>query len=121
LEINQEIVITILEPLKLGIDCALNGIKTVEMYRENPEKYELIFMDVQMPEMDGYDATRQIRIFEEEQKKNGNLSKRIPVIAMTANVFREDIEKCLNAGMDDHIGKPLDFDMVMEKLRAYIK
>jgi CheY-like chemotaxis protein len=121
IEINREIVITILEPVKLGIDCAENGIEAVEMYRKNPGKYYLIFMDVQMPEMDGYDATRQIRIFEEEQNKNGNPLKRIPIIAMTANVFKEDIEKCLNAGMDDHIGKPLDFDMVMEKLRTYVK
>ena len=120
IEINREIVITLLEPMKLGIDCAQNGIESVEMYRKNPEKYDLIFMDVQMPEMDGYDATRQIRIFEEEQKKNGNLPKRIPIIAMTANVFKEDIEKCINSGMDDHLGKPLDFDMVMEKLRTYL-
>jgi CheY-like chemotaxis protein len=121
LEINREIVITILEPLKLGIDCALDGIKTVEMYRENPEKYDLIFMDVQMPEMDGYEATRQIRVFEEEQKKNGKTLKRIPIVAMTANVFKEDIDKCINSGMDDHLAKPLDFEIVMEKLRTYIK
>jgi CheY-like chemotaxis protein len=121
IEINREIVITILEPLKLGIDCAVNGVETVGMYCKNPAKYDLIFMDVQMPEMDGYDATHQIRIFEEEQKKNGNPIKRIPIIAMTANVFKEDNQKCLDAGMDDHLGKPLDFEIVMEKLRTYIK
>jgi signal transduction histidine kinase/DNA-binding response OmpR family regulator/PAS domain-containing protein len=120
-DLNREIVIAILEPMKLGIDCADNGRKIVELYCENPEKYDLIFMDVQMPEMDGYDATRKIRDFESERKKNGNPLKRIPIIAMTANVFREDIEKCLHAGMDDHLGKPLDFEMVMEKLRTYIK
>jgi CheY-like chemotaxis protein len=120
-EINREIVISILEPVKLEVDCAENGIKAVEMYCKDPGKYDLILMDAQMPEMDGYDATRQIRVFEEEQRKNGNSLKRIPIISMTANVLKEDIEKCFNAGMDDHIGKPLDFDIVMEKLRAYIK
>jgi signal transduction histidine kinase/CheY-like chemotaxis protein len=121
MEINREIVITILEPLKMRIDCAVNGVETVEMYCKNPDKYDLIFMDVQMPEMDGNDATHQIRVFEEEQKKNGNPIKRIPIIAMTANVFKEDIQKCLDAGMDDHLGKPLDFEIVVEKLRTYIK
>jgi signal transduction histidine kinase/CheY-like chemotaxis protein/PAS domain-containing protein len=121
IEINREIVITILEPLKLGIDCAENGSKSVEMYCKDPWKYDLIFMDIQMPEMDGYNATRLIRLFEEEQKRNGNQFKRIPIVAMTANVFKENNEKCINSGMDDHIGKPLDFDVVMEKIRTYIK
>ena len=120
-EINREIVLTIMDPLELEIDCAENGLNAVKMFCENPEKYELIFMDVQMPEMDGYGATRKIRAFEEEQRKAGKLHKRIPIIAMTANVFKEDIEKCLKAGMDDHISKPLDFEIVMEKLRIFLK
>ena len=84
------------------------------MFREAPEKYEMIFMDVQMPEMDGYEATRRIRALDIPA------AKKIPIVAMTANVFREDIEKCLEAGMNDHVGKPLDFGTVMEKLRAYL-
>jgi CheY-like chemotaxis protein len=77
-------------------------------------------MDVQMPEMDGYEATHCIRALEDElNKQEGKSHKRVPIVAMTANVFREDIEKCLNAGMDDHIGKPLDFSEVLEKLRKY--
>ena len=132
-EINREIVMTILEPLQLKIDCAENGKKAVKLFCDNPSKYEMIFMDVQMPEMDGYEATRKIREFERELDMNnstederrkrllaGNPRKRTPIIAMTANVFKEDIEKCLLAGMDDHIGKPLDFEIVIEKLRSYL-
>jgi len=79
-----------------------------------PDKYEMIFMDLQMPEMDGYQATQVIRAL------NDPRVKAIPIVAMTANVFKEDIEKCLEAGMNAHIGKPLDFDEVIEKLRAYL-
>jgi signal transduction histidine kinase/DNA-binding response OmpR family regulator len=113
-EINQEIVLTLLEPTELRIDCASNGAEALRMYEEDPEKYNMIFMDVQMPEMDGYDATRRIRALE------GGKAQPIPIIAMTANVFREDIEKCLESGMNDHVGKPIDFAEVMDKLRQYL-
>jgi len=120
-EINREIVTTILQPMGLEIDSAENGMQAVKMYEEYPDKYELIFMDVQMPEMDGYDATRCIRTMEGDiENKTGKHRKRIPIIAMTANVFKEDIQKCLDAGMDDHLGKPLDFDDVVEKLKKYL-
>jgi CheY-like chemotaxis protein len=104
----------------MNIECAENGNVAVNKFRKNPDKYEVIFMDVQMPEMDGYDATRCIRDIEMELRKQGHPHVRIPVIAMTANVFKEDVEKCLAAGMDDHIGKPLDFEVVTEKLRNYL-
>jgi signal transduction histidine kinase/DNA-binding response OmpR family regulator len=110
-EINREIVIALLEPTQIGIDCAENGIEAVKMFSEAPHKYDLIFMDVQMPEMDGYEATRCIRAMDVPR------SKTIPIIAMTANVFREDVERCLKAGMNDHVGKPLHFEEVLEKLR----
>jgi len=76
--------------------------------------------------MDGYEATQRIRAVESERStgankaKSKNLQKQIPIIAMTANVFREDIEKCLNAGMNDHVGKPLDMEEVMRKLKSYL-
>jgi len=78
-----------------------------------------------MPEMDGYDAARQIRSLEAEllQKAAGEPSKRsdsIPIIALTANVFREDVEKCLEAGMNDHVGKPLNIVELFTKLREYL-
>jgi len=89
------------------------------MFCKDPDRYEMIFMDVHMPEMDGYGATRLIRDFEIKQgkKRPGG----VPIIAMTANVFKEDIERCLKAGMNDHIGKPLDIEIVKEKLYTYLK
>ncbi|WP_424245967.1 PAS domain S-box-containing protein [Elusimicrobium posterum] len=114
IDINREIVLTLLEPTKLSIDIAKNGAEAVEQFKANPDKYDIIFMDIQMPKMDGYDATRAIRAL-----GAGN-SKTVPIIAMTANVFREDIEKCLAAGMNDHVGKPLDFVEVKKKLRQYL-
>jgi CheY-like chemotaxis protein/two-component sensor histidine kinase len=113
-EINREIVQTLLEPTRLQIDCAENGVEAVRMFTEAPEKYEMIFMDVQMPKMDGYDATRCIRAL------NIPRAKTIPIVAVTANVFREDIERCPEAGMNGHVGKPLDFNEVLEKLNIYL-
>jgi len=113
-EINREVVQVLLEPTLLKIDCAENGTEAVRKFKEYPGRYDLIFMDIQMPEMDGYEATRRIRAIDNPRAKT------IPIIAMTANVFKEDIEKCLNAGMNSHIGKPIDFNEVMEKLKSYL-
>jgi CheY-like chemotaxis protein len=88
------------------------------MFTANPHKYEMIFIDIQMPEMDGYDATRRIRAFEAELRST--LRKQIPIVAMTANVFKEDIKKCLAAGMNSHVGKPLDFEEIMNRLQSYL-
>jgi signal transduction histidine kinase/DNA-binding response OmpR family regulator len=114
-KINQEIVITLLEPTGLTIDCADNGLQAVNLFLANPGAYDLIFMDVQMPEMDGFEATRRIREFEASRNAG-----RVPIIAMTANVFREDIEKCLVAGMDAHLGKPLDMADILVILKKYL-
>jgi CheY-like chemotaxis protein len=84
------------------------------MFAEAPDKYDIIFMDIQMPEMDGYEATRRIRAMDTPKAKT------VPIVAMSANVFREDIEKCLEAGMNSHVGKPLDLEMILDKLRAYL-
>jgi PAS domain S-box-containing protein len=113
-EINREIVQALLQPTGLEIDCAENGIEAVRMFRETPERYDLIFMDVQMPEMDGYEATRRIRVLDIPKAKT------IPIVAMSASVFREDIEKARASGMNSHIGKPLDIGMVMTALRTYL-
>ena len=112
-EINREIILTLLEPMHLTVECAENGAQALRMFQATPDKYDLIFMDIQMPEMDGYEATRAIRSLETER------SKTVPIIAMTANVFREDIDKCLAAGMNDHVGKPINLDEVLEKLHKY--
>ena len=133
-EINREIVMALLEETKLNIDCAENGLIAVEKYTQAPDKYNLIFMDIQMPEMDGYEATRRIREFEKslyntmeptqpvDPTVNNAMERRkaVPIIAMTANVFKEDVDRCLAAGMDDHLGKPLDINDVLSKLRMYL-
>ncbi len=114
-EINREIALALLEPTELKVDCALNGAEAVQMFQEAPGKYDLIFMDVQMPELDGLEATRQIRSLDLPE------AGRIPIVAMTANVFQEDVDKCLAAGMNAHIGKPLEIELVLQQLRRYLK
>jgi len=114
IEINREIVMALLEPTLVDIDCAENGEEALRLFSEAPENYNIIFMDIQMPVMDGYEATRRIRALGTERAKN------IPIIAMTANVFMEDVDQCLEAGMDDHLGKPLDFDAVLGVLRRHL-
>jgi signal transduction histidine kinase/CheY-like chemotaxis protein len=115
IEINREIVISLLEPLALAVDCAENGIEAVRLFTEAPDKYAMILMDVQMPEMDGYEATRRIRASALPRART------IPVIAMTANVFKEDIERAREAGMNGHIGKPLDFGEILTQFRKYLR
>lgn len=113
-DINRDIVITLLEPTKIKIECAENGMEAVRMFSEAPDKYDAILMDVQMPVMDGYEATQKIRSLKIPQALS------IRIIAMTANVFREDIERCIESGMDSHLGKPLDFEDVIDKLCLYL-
>ena len=113
-EINREIVLSLLEPTQVEIDCAENGSEAVLMFSESPEKYDIIFMDLQMPKMDGHEATRAIRALSIKE------AREIPIIAMTANVFREDVEECLKSGMNSHIGKPLDINELLVQLRRYL-
>jgi len=113
-EINREILASLLEDTGLLIDFAENGREALDMVEAAPQKYDAVFMDVQMPVMDGLEATRRIRALPALQ------GKKLPIIAMTANVFKDDIEKCIGAGMDDHLGKPLEMDRILEKLRQYL-
>ena len=113
-EVNREIVQVLLEPTLIAIECAEDGEQAVKMFKDAPDKYDVIMMDVQMPKMDGYEATRIIRGLDVPGAET------IPIIAMTANVFREDIERCLEAGMSAHIGKPIDFDEMVGILKSYL-
>jgi len=113
-KINREILIMLLEETGLAIDSAENGRDALAMVSADPGKYDIVFMDIHMPEMDGYEAVRHIRALPALQ------NRRLPVIAMTANVFKEDIDACLSSGMDGHLGKPVDIDEMFETLRRYL-
>ena len=114
IDINREIVVSLLEPTGISIDTAENGYKAVELFSKNPDYYDMIFMDVQMPMMDGCEATKRIRSMANWKAKN------IPIVAMTANVFKEDVDKCLAAGMNDHVGKPIKFEIMISKLSEHL-
>ena len=113
-EINREILLALLEPTSLEIDCAENGYDAVSMFIKNSEMYDLIFMDIQMPEMDGFEATRMIRASASPR------AKEIPIIAFSANAFKEDVEESMKAGMNMHISKPVDVNEVMRILTEYL-
>ena len=112
-EINRDIVCALLEDTKVNIDSAENGRIAVDMFKAAPDKYDLIFMDLQMPEMDGYEATSIIRGLDLPRAKS------VPIIAMTANAFKEDIDKCLECGMNGHLAKPIDINAVMESIAKH--
>ncbi len=105
---NQEIILGLLENSGIIVDIANNGKEAVEMVQAN--SYELIFMDIQMPIMDGYEATKIIRSF----------NKEIPIIALTANAMKEDIERSKNTGMNEHLNKPIDVEKLYATLLKYI-
>ena len=111
-ETNRERIMTLLEPTKIKLDFSVNGVDTVEKYKESPDKYDIIFMDIQMPEMDGYEATKSIR------KSGADTAQIIPIIAMTADDIRDNLRKCHNCGMFTHIRKPFDYEEITEVLHA---
>ncbi|MDO4556954.1 MAG: response regulator, partial [Lachnospiraceae bacterium] len=114
-DLNREVATDILENVGLEVDCAEDGQETVEMFEASaPGTYDLIFMDIQMPNMDGYEATRFIR---ESSHPQG---KEIPIYAMTANAFTEDVSAALAAGMNGHIAKPIDIDALYEILEKQL-
>jgi|GEM_PF-747598 len=106
--VNQKLAAKILSRMGCHVDLAINGKEAVSMARK--QTYDIIFMDCQMPEMDGYEATRRIRDFESDNKVPEN--ERVPIIAITANAMRGDREKCLEEGMNDYIAKPIDAGQV---------
>jgi len=93
------------------VEVANNGLEAVEKYTKAPEAFDLIFMDVQMPQMDGMKATKAIR---------DKGFETVPIVAMTAHAMKGDREKCLEAGMDDYIPKPVKRELVFEMLEKWV-
>jgi signal transduction histidine kinase/ActR/RegA family two-component response regulator len=119
-EINQEIITVLLEELGFKVDLAENGEKGVKAFTERD--YDLIFMDIRMPVMDGLEATRKIRQLEYEKKLSGAklAQPRIPIVAMTANVMLEDREATKEAGMDGHVAKPFEMEEIGSVLQRIL-
>jgi polar amino acid transport system substrate-binding protein len=109
--INQEVAKSLLDDLNCQTCIANNGLEALDILRADPSKFDVILMDCQMPELDGYETTKAIR-----RSEAGETIKDITIIAMTANALKGDREKCLEAGMDDYISKPVDPTLLKDKL-----
>ena len=115
-DLNAEIALTVLRGAGMQVDRAADGAECVELLQKAaPRTYELILMDVQMPKVNGYEATRKIRALDDEAKRH------IPIVAMTANAFAEDREKAQAAGMDDFLPKPVDVKKMMALLAKLLR
>ena len=114
IEINREIVISLLADTKALIDCAENGVEACDLFAKNPDKYDLIFMDIHMPLLNGFEATEKIRSMPFAR------AREIPIVAMTANAFAEDVVKCKAVGMNDHIAKPISHEELLSKSAIYL-
>ena len=113
-ELNAEITLTVLKEKGLLVERAANGKECVEMLKEKPaDYYDMILMDIQMPEMDGYQATEMIRNL-------GNSRAAVPIVAMTANAFEEDRQKALDADMNAHVSKPVDMNVLFRVMAKFI-
>jgi CheY-like chemotaxis protein len=112
-EVNREIAIAMLRGLGLSVDLAINGCEAVQLVQD--KQYQLVLMDCQMPDMDGFEAATIIRSFESKQDI-GSKRKRVPIVALTANAMTGDRDRCLIAGMDDYLSKPY----MLEDLRQII-
>lgn len=114
-KINQKLATTVLSKLGCDVDLAENGLEAVAKTEEN--QYDIVFMDCQMPEMNGFDATKKIR----GNEKTGEGEKHVPIVAMTANAMPGDRERCLDVGMDDYISKPVKKERLAEVLAKYLE
>ena len=114
-ELNREIAVELISQTGVAVDSAETGKEALELFGKMPEHYyDMIFMDIQMPVMDGYEATAAIR------KLSRKDAAEIPIIAMTANAFAEDIRKSREAGMNEHLTKPLDIGALMKCLEKWL-
>ncbi len=101
------------------VQTVINGKEALDAYRQRPESIDMIFMDIQMPEMDGLEGTRAIREFEAKGLKTGGVKRRVPIVAMTGSARKEDREKCMAAGMDDYVIKPVKKEIVQEMVQKW--
>ena len=114
-ELNSEILCTILKDEGMIVDTAFDGQQAVDIIRESAEyEYDLIFMDIMMPKMDGLEATREIRNI------GSSDCNTVPIIAMSANAFEEDVKKSIASGMNAHLSKPLDIVNMMDVMQKYL-
>lgn len=114
-ELNREIAIELLGKTGVAIDCAVNGQEALSLFTASPAGYyDLILMDIQMPVMNGYDAARAIRAGTHPD------ARKVPILAMTADAFREDVESAFAAGMNGHLAKPIEVDVLFETLNGII-
>ena len=112
MDINWEIISCMLSMFGIESERAENGRICVDMMEKAEEgRYDLIFMDVQMPQMNGLDATRAIRLLDNSRASS------VPIVAMTADAFSENVAECLKAGMNGHIAKPIDMKLVIKEIR----
>ena len=115
-EINADIATDFLEITGLEVDWARDGAQAVDMLAASPDGYyAMVFMDIQMPNMNGYEAARAIRAMDRPY------AKEVPIVAMTANAFADDVQDAKKAGMNEHIAKPIDVEMLVKVLEAYVK
>ncbi|HNL80092.1 MAG TPA: response regulator, partial [Agitococcus sp.] len=110
-QVNQMVIVGMLKRLGMTADIAKNGEEALALYQQNYERYQLVLMDCEMPEIDGYQATQQIRAFEHEY----NL-KSVTIVALTAHAMRDQQQRCVQAGMDDFLTKPLAFERLKQLL-----
>lgn len=114
-ELNAEIAEEILRITGIDVDHVWNGVEAVDRMEECEEGYyDLIFMDIQMPKMNGYDATRAIRAMKR------NYCRQVPIVAMTANAFAEDVQAAKTVGMNEHIAKPLELKVLIKAMKKWL-
>ena len=115
-ELNREISLELLRSAGAQVETAVNGQECVEFFAQSvPGYFDLILMDIQMPIMNGYDAARQIRTMDRPD------ALAIPIFAITADAFAEDMEEAKKAGMNSHLAKPLDIPAMMQEIKKYLE
>jgi two-component system, sensor histidine kinase and response regulator len=120
--ISQKLITLMLKKAGYQVAVTATGKKVVDTYTAYPDNFSLIFMDIRMPEMDGLEATRQIRIWEKQQAaRHAGKTRKIPIVALTANAMVGDREMCLDAGMDDYASKPIERDVVFAMLKKWVR